>query len=236
MFGLAAASGGGFPGEGAATQGLANAGAYTQMREARDAQEQFDFDARNFNHDEAKLARRFQRNERERSQKWEERMSNSAHQRERMDLIKAGLNPLLSVNGGASTPSVGTSGASQASTSAGSAPEGVNPFTASLDAAIGKQNLEKGKKEMELTGALKAKALADAHKAAIDANVAQKNIPIADMTAKAYKAAAPIVNKIITGVSSGAKAVESAIGVQQKIQSEIMIAAEKGYNKMKGQP
>lgn len=64
-----------------------------------------------FNHNEALLNR-----------KWQEQMSNTAHQREVKDLQKAGLNPVLSAtNGaGASTPS-GSTASGSADTSAISA-------------------------------------------------------------------------------------------------------------------
>lgn len=57
----------------------------------------------------------FNAQEAEKQRNWEEKMANTAHQREMGDLEKAGLNPVLSANGGAVTPSGATASSGQQS-------------------------------------------------------------------------------------------------------------------------
>lgn len=59
----------------------------------------------NFQQESNAQAMAFSAAEAEKNRQWQERLSSSAHQREVLDLVRAGLNPILSANGGASTPS-----------------------------------------------------------------------------------------------------------------------------------
>lgn len=146
----------------------------------------------------ADATNRANREEAQKNREFQKEMSNTSHQREVADLRKAGINPLLSANGGASTPT-----GAQATNVAPTVENTIGPAISSaiqakqLGMAIEKQN-----KELKLLDA-------QTNKTNVDAAVASKGIPAADITNRIYNLGKPILKKIETMFGTSAQPTEA---------------------------
>lgn len=88
----------------------------------------------NVSRENTSVTNAFNAQEAEKTRKWQEHLSNTAHQREVADLKAAGLNPVLSANGGASTPSGATASGSTASVDTSATLAGVEIAKSAMSA------------------------------------------------------------------------------------------------------
>lgn len=139
---------------------------------------------------------------------FQERMSNTAHQREVEDLRKAGLNPLLSLNAGASSPP----GASAQAATATMQNEMEGIANSARETAQMFLNIKKQQKEMDLMDA-------QTQKAKTEAKVISKGVPEADIKNRAYNLLKPLLDKFDGPTSSNTRNIRERETSKQNIKN-----------------
>lgn len=145
---------------------------------------------------EAKKNRQFQASQAAIQMGFQERMSNTQHQRQIADLKAAGLNPLLSATSGSSSPMGASGGGAQASAQNTTVENEMSGAIATaMEAKRLQLAIEKQKEEVANLKEAKKNIEADTNKKYMETHVMSKDIPKAEMQNELYRSfVQPLIN------------------------------------------
>lgn len=183
---------------GAAGAALGGLLGYQGQRDTNDTNARIASETSAANFRDAQNNRDFQAQQSSAQMAFQERMANTAHQREMADLKAAGINPIMAANKGADTPSGASGGGAQGSAVSAQMQNPNVHLQSMLGSALETMSMAQGIDKQK----------AETEYIRTQSHVAKKGIPRAELSNDIYDLFKPYIKKAKDAISSQAKELE----------------------------